>query len=238
MLGGLAVAVLFVTVFLAVDDVKNTALSLLKWFEGLGAAGWLLYFGLYVMIVLLLLPGILLTLGAGFLFGFWLGGAVVVGALSAGSGLAFLIARHAMGERLASRILQNKRIRAFDTGLQKEGWKIVLLSRFVPVFPFKISNYFFGLTSMRFSHFFFANLVGVLPLSLTNVYLGSLTAELADLTERRPSPLEWVLYGMGFLAAVGLIYYLTGLARRMMREALDEETREEALEGDSVMERR
>lgn len=220
---GVLIAVLFLVAVLVVDEVQEGALALLHWVDGLGSWGVLFYFGLYVAIVVLLLPGILFTLGAGFLFGFALGGLVIILALATGSGLAFLIARYAFGERLSRKIQEHPRIRILNRGLRREGWKIVLLSRFLPLFPFKVSNYFFGLTSIPFRHFFFANMVGVIPISLTNVYVGSLAAELADLTEREAQPWEWVLYGAGFVAAIGLVYYITRLARRAMESALAEE---------------
>lgn len=209
-------AAVILAVLLIVEETKTGALALLAWVNDLGILGVVFYFGLYIAVVLLLLPGIIFTLGAGFLFGFWLGAAVIVGALAVGSGLAFLIARYAFGERLSGKIREHPRVLLLNRGLRREGWKIVLLSRFLPVFPFKLSNYFFGLTAMPFRHFFFANLVGVMPISMTNVYVGSLTAELADLTERQPQPWEWVLYGVGFVAAIGVIYYITQIARRAM----------------------
>lgn len=226
-IGGVLVAALFLAAFVVVDEVQESALALLQWMERLGGLAILLYFGLYVAIVLLIVPGIVFTLGAGFLFGFWLGGAVIVGALATGSSLAFLIARYAFGEGLSRRIREHPRVGVLNRALRHEGWKIVLLSRFLPIFPFKLSNYFFGLTAMPFRHFFFANLVGVIPISLTNVYVGSLTAELADLTEREPQSWEWVLYGAGFVAAVGIVYTITRIARRAMRQAIEEEEERE-----------
>jgi uncharacterized membrane protein YdjX (TVP38/TMEM64 family) len=219
-------AVLLTTVFLAafvlIDEVQEAALALLDWFDQLGVWGVVLYVAFYIGIVLSLLPGVVFTLGAGFVFGFWLGAGVVVFSLAAGSTLAFLVARYALGERLSRKIKGHPRIQLLNKGLQHEGWKIVMLSRFLPVFPFKLSNYFFGLTAIPLRHFVVANAIGVLPISVTNVYLGSLAAELADLTEREPGWWEWALYGGGLVAAIGLVYYITRLARRSMRQTLEE----------------
>lgn len=225
LIGGLLLAASFLAAFLLIEGVQEAALALLKWVDGLGAWGALLYFGLYVAVVVLLVPGVVFTLGAGFLFGLWLGGLIIVAALATGSGVAFLIARHAFSESLSDAIREHPRIRLLNKGLSREGWKIVLLSRFLPLFPFKLSNYFFGLTAISFRHFFFANLVGVMPISLMNVYVGSVTAELAALTEREPQPWEWPLYAVGFVAAFGLVYYITRIARRAVAAAVEEEER-------------
>lgn len=223
LIGGIAIAGLVLVAFATVEGVQEAALAVLDWVGGLGGWGILLYFVLYVLIVIFLIPGLIFTLGAGFLFGFWIGGGIIVASVATGSGLAFLMARYALGEQLSVRIRQHPRIRLLDRGLQREGWKIVLLSRFLPLFPFKLSNYFFGLTGISFRDFVTANTLGIIPISLTNVYLGSLAAELADLTKREPQPWEWMLYVAGAFAAVGLLYYITRLARRSMEENLESE---------------
>lgn len=220
---GLLLAGAFLASFAVVDEVQEATLALLAWVEGIGGWGIAFYFFLYVAIVLFLIPGIVFTVGAGFLFGVFVGGIVIIGALAAGSGLAFLIARYLVGERVARKVQEHPRVRLLDKGLQKEGWKIVFLSRLLPIFPFKLSNYFLGLTGIPFRHFFFANLVGVIPLSMTNVYVGSLTADLTRLMEREPQPWEWAFYVATFVATLGLIYYITRIARRAMANALAEE---------------
>ncbi len=205
------------------EDVQREVIELLEWVDGLGFAGLLTYTALYIAIVVLLLPGVVFTLGAGFLFGFFVGAIVIVAAVAIGSGIAFLIARYLFGERLTRLLRNHPRAHLLDRGLKKEGWKIVFLSRLVPLFPFKLSNYFFGLTSIPFRHFFLANLAGVVPISLTNVYVGSMAADLAELTRRDAQPWEWALYFAGFAAAVGLIIVITRLARRGIQNALLEE---------------
>lgn len=226
-IGPMLAAVVILAAFLLIDEVQEAAMALVDWVDELGRVGVFFYIVLYVCIVLFLVPGVIFTLGAGFLFGFWLGGGVIVASIATGSALAFLIARYALGERLSNKIREHPRIRLLNRGLRHEGWKIVLLSRFLPVFPFKLSNYFFGLTAIPFRHFVIANTIGIMPISLTNVYVGSLAAELAELAEREPQPWEWALYGIGLVAAIGLVYYITRLARRSMRQTLEEEEEEE-----------
>jgi len=211
----------FLVAFVSIEDVHWATLELLDWVEELEGWGLLFYFFLYVAVVILLVPGFLFTLGAGFLFGFMLGGAVVVGALAAGSGGAFLLARYVFGENLTRIFRENPKVRLLNEGLEEEGWKIVLVSRFSPIFPFKLSNYFFGLTRIPFWQFFFANFVGVLPLTLLNVYIGSLAAEMVELTQREAQPWEWIIYVGGLLAAVGVLFLIFRMVARAMRKGSD-----------------
>lgn len=207
------------------DDLRDWTLWLLAWFEGLGRWAAPLYVALYVVVILALVPTILLTLGAGFLFGFAGGMVVVVLAMTIGCTSAFLTARYLFGEAVSRRLMGHPKLMLLNRALEREGWKIVLLSRFMPVFPFKLSNYFFGLTGISLRGFFFGNLFGILPITLFNVYLGSLAASLTELTERRPAPMEWTLYGLAIVAALGILYYVTQLARGTLQRALRDENR-------------
>lgn len=211
----------------SIGDMPAATFELLEWVDELGRWGLVFYFALYIAVVIFLLPGIGFTLGAGFLFGFIWGGLVVVGALAIGSGSAFLLARYVFGKSLTRKLQENPRARLLNQGLQKEGWKIVLISRFSPIFPFKLSNYFFGLTRIPFRHFFFANLVGVIPLSLLNVYIGSLAAEFVELTQRKAEPWEWIVYLAGLFSAVGVLYLIFRMVNRVMRNASIDENNSE-----------
>jgi uncharacterized membrane protein YdjX (TVP38/TMEM64 family) len=176
-------------------------------------------------VVVLVLPGVLFTTGAGFVFGVVEGTACVVVGTTAGATLAFLIARYLFAERAKRYILANPRLSVVSEELAPQGWKIILLTRLVPFFPFKLSNYFFGLTPFSLRDFVLGSFVGVIPFSLHNVYLGSIAADIATLGARRPdrSPFEWILYGAGFAATVAVLLYVNRLARRALaRLGLDE----------------
>jgi uncharacterized membrane protein YdjX (TVP38/TMEM64 family) len=116
----------------------------------MGAAGIVLYGVVYVVAVLLFVPGIVLTLGAGFLFGLGKGIVLVSAASTIAAALGFLIARYfarASVERLAKK---DARFEAIDRAIGKEGWKVVALLRLSPLIPFSLSNYLYGLTSVKF----------------------------------------------------------------------------------------
>ena len=226
------ISILFVALgvtLLMYFDVHEDVLQLLDWLDALGIWGPLLFIMIMVLVVVLVLPGIMFTAGAGFVFGLVEGTVYVVVGTTLGAALAFLIARYLFGDRASQFVLRRARLRLVSEELTPHGWKIVLLTRLVPFFPYKLSNYFFGLTQFSLRGFMGGTFVGVIPLSLHNVWLGSIAAGITvpggHIAAR--TPFEWVLYGGGFLAIVGLVVYLNRLARRALAGYTEEDVEEE-----------
>lgn len=229
---GIIISVLLVATMLGVlllFDIDAQVLRLLSWLDAQAAWASLLFILIMAAVVVLLLPGLLFTAGAGFVFGVIEGTAYVVLGTTLGAMLAFLVARHLFGERATRFVLSHSGLRLISEELAPQGWKIVMLTRLVPFFPFKLSNYFFGLTPFSLRGFTGGTALGIIPFSVHNVYLGSIAANIATLGTRNTdrTPLEWGLYGAGFLVAVGVVLYLNRLAR----SALAKYTGQEA-EGD------
>lgn len=218
---GTAVSILFVAAVLGVlihFDADEQVLQFLQWLDAQGAWGPLLFILVMALVVVLVLPGVFFTTGAGFVFGVVEGTVYVVLGTTLGAALAFLIARHLFGTRATRFVLAHARLKLVSEEFTPQGWKIVLLTRLVPFFPFKLSNYFFGLTRFSLRGFVAGTCVGIIPLSLHNVYLGSIAADIATLGARSAdrTPLQWALYGAGLLATVALLIYLNRLARRAL----------------------
>jgi uncharacterized membrane protein YdjX (TVP38/TMEM64 family) len=210
-LAGLAVILHF--------DLDQHVLPFLEWLEGQGAWAPLIFILADALVVVLVLPGVLLTLGAGFMFGLFYGGAYVIIATTLGGTIAFVIARRFMTTtKLAGYCLSHSRFQPIRNLSQKRGWSVVLLTRLIPFFPFKLSNYFFGLAGFSLRDFCAGTFVGIMPITFFNVYLGSLAADLTMLGAHRidRTPLQWFLYGLGFLLVVALLIYGTSWARRML----------------------
>jgi len=222
--------VVFATTALVYFDVHEEVLRLLNWLNALGIWGPLLFILVMILVVVFLLPGVLFTAGAGFMFGVVTGTVCVVVGSTLGATLAFLIARHLFGDRASRFVLDHARLKLASEELTPNGWKIVLLSRLVPFFPFKLSNYFFGLTQFSLRGFMGGTFVGIIPLSLHNVWLGSIAAGITipegHIAVR--TPVGWALYGGGFLAIVGLVVYLNRLARRALAEYTEDNAEGEA----------
>lgn len=218
---GIAASVLFITALLAVLiqlGVHEEVVGLLRWVDAQGLWAPLLFILVMALVVVLVLPGVMFTTGAGFVFGVVEGTLYVVLGTTLGATLAFLLARHVFGQRAARYVRARARLGYLSDEFTPHGWKIVLLTRLVPFFPFKLSNYFFGLTRFTLRDFVAGTFLGIVPFSLHNVYLGALAADVATLGARggERAPLDWALYGAGFLATVVLVLWLNRLARRAL----------------------
>jgi uncharacterized membrane protein YdjX (TVP38/TMEM64 family) len=186
--------------------------------SSLGPWGPLLFALLYVAAAVLLLPGLILTLGAGFVFGLPRGVAIVSISATLAATVAFTVGRYLARDWVERTLGSNPRIRAIDDAVAREGWKIVLLTRLSPVFPFSLLNYAFGLTKVRLGHYVLASWVGMLPATVLYVYLGSIAGALAGAAAASPrTPAQWALYAVGLAATVAVTLYVTRLARAALR---------------------
>lgn len=214
---GVAGSLLFVAVVLAIlvyFGVHEKVLELLQWFKQQGAWAPVLFMVIMALVVIFLLPGALFTIGAGFVFGVIEGSVYVVLGTTIGATISFLIARYCFGKRARDFVMGRAKLRLVNDALTPNGWKIVLLTRLIPFFPGKISNYFFGLTQFSLKGFIAGSVLGFIPFTVHNVYLGSLIADIStfDLGSRDRSWLEWSLYAGGLIAAIVVIIYLNRLA--------------------------
>jgi uncharacterized membrane protein YdjX (TVP38/TMEM64 family) len=198
--------------------------ALSRWIEERGALAPMLFALVYVVATVLLVPGSILTLAAGALFGIWKGTLIVLLAASAGACLAFLIARYLARERVAARVQRDARFAGIDRAIGASGWKIVALLRLSPVFPFNLLNYALGLTSVRLRDYALA-CVAMLPGTLLYVYYGRVIGDVAALAagERAaPGTSYYVLLAVGLLATIVVTAILARIARReLARRAPD-----------------
>ncbi|MGB5339748.1 MAG: TVP38/TMEM64 family protein [Gammaproteobacteria bacterium] len=225
---GLALSILFIASvvgFLVYLDVHEQVLLLLKWLDELGNWASLLFILIMALVVVMLLPGVFFTMGAGFVFGVVEGTIYVVIGTTLGAMLAYLMARHWFGARATHYILNHPRLKLVSDEFTSKAWRVVLLTRLIPFFPFKLSNYFFGVTRFTLRDFTIGTFIGVIPLSLNSVYLGSITADIAMLGSRngQRSPLEWTIYGIGFVVAVAALIYFNRLAQRALAKYTDKQ---------------
>jgi len=214
-------SVLFVSAILAVlvyFGIHEELVALIHWAEAQGPWAAVIFILMMAAAVVLLLPGIFFTTGAGFVFGVVEGSVYVVLGTTLGACIAFLAARHLFGRRAARFIVAHSKVSLVNEEMSRHGWKVVLLTRLIPFFPAKLSNYFFGLTSFSFRGFAAGSLVGFIPFSVNNVYLGSIAGDVVTLGQREigRTPVEWALYGGGFLVTVFTVIYLNRLARRAL----------------------
>ena len=219
--GMIALSTLLVAVILGLliyFDTQERVLHLLKWVDTQGVLALVLFTLIMAVAVVLVLPGVMLTTGAGFVFGVVEGSIGVVVGTTLGAALAFLLARYLFGARAREYVMARTRLNLISDELTPQGWKIVMLTRLVPFFPFKLSNYFFGLTSFSLRGFVGGTLVGVIPFSVYNVYLGSIASEFVTHGVAPMGRTSWVLYITGFLVTLIIVWYLNRLARRALKK--------------------
>ena len=159
---GLLVTAVVLALLIAFD-MHQQVLGLLRWLDAQGDVALLLFILVMALAMVLLLPGMLFTTGAGFVFGVVKGSVIVVLGTTLGAVLALLIARHLCGERAARWLRERERLSALNGELATQGWKVVLLTRLLPFFPFKLSNYVFGLTRVSLRGFLAGTFIGVIP---------------------------------------------------------------------------
>src|SRR5262245_33552027 len=206
-----AVAIVIAAKYFHIQDLLKAALD---WIGKLGAWGSVIFIGIYIVAAVLFIPGSVLTLGAGALFGVIRGSVCVSIGATLGATAAFLVGRYLARDAIARKIAKNEKFAAIDRAVADEGWKIVLLTRLSPVFPFNLLNYAFGLTRVKLSHYVLASWIGMMPATVMYVYLGSLVNVRAGPRQRTTG--EWVLYGVGLLATVAVTVLVTRLARKAL----------------------
>lgn len=195
---------------------------LFEWIGSLGSLAPLLYVLLHALAIVLLVPGILFPLGAGFLFGTGAGTLCSIVGKVLGSWIAFSLGRYFLRGRAREFLREHPTLETLDRNLPEQGWKAVLLVRLVPVVPFKLSNYLFGVTRFRKRDVLLGTALGAVPFSLLNAYLGSAAANVTRLgasTQPR-TRFEWIVWGVGLLVALGSALGITIMARRALSKAL------------------
>jgi uncharacterized membrane protein YdjX (TVP38/TMEM64 family) len=208
---GVGILLLATARYFNVEELLKQALD---WVGRLGPWGPAIFIAIYVAATVLLIPGSVLTLGAGAVFGLFRGTLIVSVASTLAATAAFLIGRYLARAAVARKIEGNERLAAVDRAVAAEGWKVVFLTRLSPVFPFTLLNYAFGLTQVKLFHYVLASWIGMLPGTVMYVYLGSLAQAASG--ERRRSTGEWILYGVGLLATIGVTIFVTRIARQAL----------------------
>lgn len=224
----LVIAVLVLTV-LAVGgkylNLQQKIADVLSWIEGLGPAGMAVYALLYIVACVFFIPGSLLTLGAGAIYGVVTGSILVSVSSTLGATAAFLVGRYFARDWIAKKIEGNQRFITIDNSVADEGWRIVGLTRLSPVFSFNLLNYAYGLTRVSLKEYVLASWIGMMPGTVMYVYIGSLAGDLASIgaeTAEAPSGAQWTINIVAFLATVLVTVYVTKIAKKALSEKIDE----------------
>jgi uncharacterized membrane protein YdjX (TVP38/TMEM64 family) len=220
-LGGFAVGIALLALlsrfFSIVDLVDRAEKAVMHWGTW-SAVGYPLLFALFN---LLLLPGGLLSVGAGFFFGLWRGFFAVLIGNAIAAALSFALSRWVGRHWFSRKFAENRTLRLLQPAVEREGWKIVALSQLHPMFPTSLLNYFYGLTRIRFTTCMLWTSIGRAPGLFLYVYLGTLGKLGLNLARggHHPRVVEYWTWGGAFVTAVLLVVLLARIALRALKDA-------------------
>ena len=224
-LAGLAIAVALVSMvsgfFPVVDFVEALQERVMRW----GALSAICYPLLFAVCNILLLPGGVLAVGGGFFFGLWWGFLVVFAGNIIGASISFALSRWVTRQWFRQRLSQNPTLRALEPAVQRESWKIVLLSQLHPLFPTSLLNYFYGLTRIPFRTYMLWASLRRVPGLFLYAYVGTLGQLGLRIIRGKSQPriVEYLTWGGAFLTTVLLLLVLGRIASRAVHAGHENE---------------
>jgi uncharacterized membrane protein YdjX (TVP38/TMEM64 family) len=235
-LGGLLVAgaLLFFLSrrFHVVEILADVQQHVMGW--GVWSAIW--YPVLYACCNVLLLPGGVLSVGAGFFFGLWWGFLIALVGNVGGAAISFFISR-SLGRRwLKRKLLRNETLVALEPAIEKEGWKIILLSQLHPLFPTSLLNYLYGLSRIRFRTCMLWVAIGQAPGLFLYSYLGTLGQLGLNLARGKSHPrvIEYWVWLGGFASAAIILVLLGRVALKLLEHVQEEHNKKTESQAQSL----
>ena len=195
----------------------------LLWVDSLGWLAPVAFIVIYNIATLLFIPGSLLTLKGGCLFGFLWGSIYVLIAATIGATFAFLVGRYISRDWVCQQIGNKSKFKSIDKAVAKNGLKIVFLTRLSPIFPFNLLNYAFGVTQVSLKDYILGS-VGMIPGTAMYVYMGSLIGDIAMKNPSIPTNpetqfVQLLLQGVGLIATVFVTFYISKVAKKALNES-------------------
>jgi uncharacterized membrane protein YdjX (TVP38/TMEM64 family) len=208
-------------------SIRGTTEYILLWIKNLGVIGVIAFIVIFNLATVLFIPGSLLTLGGGALYGVVWGSIYVFIAATLGAIFAFLIGRYFAREWISEKLRHNSTFRVIDAAVAIAGFKIVLLTRLSPIFPFNMLNYAFGVTRVTLRDYVLGS-VGMIPATIMYVYLGSLIGDVSMLNmslsgiinNPQAQIAQWSIKLIGLLATVAVTIQFSRIANRMLSDTI------------------
>lgn len=218
-LAGLAITVVLVSVLSRFFPVVDFVDVLQERVMGWGPWGAIYYPLLFAVCNILLLPGGVLAVGGGFFFGLWWGFLVVFVGNIVGAATSFAMSRWVAGQWFRRKLSQDPALRALEPAVQRESWKIVLLSQLHPLFPTSLLNYFYGLTRIRFRTYMLWASIGRMPGLFLYAYVGTLGQLGLRMMRGKSQPriIEYWMWGGAFLTTALFLLVLSRIASRAVQ---------------------
>ncbi|WP_051533901.1 TVP38/TMEM64 family protein [Desulfitibacter alkalitolerans] len=171
--GIIAVVVILMKVFGVFEYISiENITKLTEWIKGFGIIGPIVYILLWIAACVFFLPGIPVALLGGFVFGPWFG--VIYSSIGStlGATAAFLVARYAARSMVEGWVAGNEQFKKIDEGVENQGWRMLMVTRLVPVFPFNLQNYAYGLTKIKLATYVLVSWICMLPGTIAFSFAG------------------------------------------------------------------
>ena len=186
--------------------------ELREWIAGMGNLGMVAYVALYIVAVAAAVPGLPISIAGAAIFGALKGVILVSIGSTLGASLAFLIARYLARDAIYGRLSGNEKFQRLDRLTEQHGAMIVAITRLVPLFPFNLLNYGFGLTRVPFPTYAFWSWLCMLPGTI--VYLVGTDAIITAVTT---GEVPWIIVGV-FIAALIIVIGAVRFASGRLKE--------------------
>ena len=205
--------------------VQEISRNVLMQIDDLGVWGPIAFIASYNLATILFIPGSVLTLGGGVIFGLWWGSIYVFVASTLGATFAFLIGRYLSRDRVVKYMEAHPKFQALDRAVSQQGLKIVFLTRLCPLLPFNLLNYALGITQVSLKDYVLGSF-GMIPGTILYVYSGSLVGDISAIgtatgcTIPQASAVKWSINIISFLATAAVTVSITRIARKALDESI------------------
>jgi uncharacterized membrane protein YdjX (TVP38/TMEM64 family) len=213
---GIALAVALSRFFPVVSFIAALQERVMSW----GAWAGICYPLLFAACNILLLPGGILAVGGGFFFGLWWGFLIVLAGNIVATAISFAMSRFVARHWFRRKLAANPALKALSPAVERESWKIILLSQLHPLFPTSLLNYFYGLTRIRFSTYMLWASIGRVPGLFFYAYVGTLGQFAVRIMRGKSYPrmVEYWIWGGAFVTTVLLFVVLGRVAHQVLQE--------------------
>ena len=245
---GLFVLLLGIVIYVILDYtvpglgfVSNILMGFLEWVEENPSLGAIAFAAVYVFTTVCFIPGLLLTLGSGLVFGraLGIGLGVLVGTVSVfigatvGAIISFILGRFVFKDQAQKLFNKFKILNAVDRAIEAQGFKLVFLLRLSPVVPFNVFNYVISVTAVSFRDYILA-CMGMIPGTAAYVFIGTTASSLLsgdseeeDSNDDMASMVQLIVIIVGAIATFIAVVLVSVYAKKALNKVLEEESKEE-----------
>ncbi len=205
--------VLGITKYISIKNIQK----LNEWINSFGALGPVIYVIMYIFSCVLFLPGIPITILGAVAFGAIKGTILVSIGSTLGATASFLIARYAARSMVEGWIQKNERLKKIDEGVRKHGWRMLMITRLVPIFPFNVQNYVYGITNISLWTYVFVSWICMLPGTIAYVFAGG--ALVSGKGDIRKTIMYLAIAGVFFV----LVSLIPGMIKKRYKDVVEEQ---------------